>query len=101
MHVHSAAPRRRPPAARPRPSSEGHRLESCRARYGPAGHESERSGAVRYAIPQCEEMSVARRVFEALILPSVFGLLCGLALGASAALYLIGVVLALAGGIGG
>jgi hypothetical protein len=46
-------------------------------------------------------MSPARRVFDALILPSVFGLLCGLALGASAPLYLVGVVLALLGGIGG
>jgi hypothetical protein len=46
-------------------------------------------------------MSPARRFFEALILPSGFGLLCGLALGVSGALYLIGVILALLGGIGG
>jgi hypothetical protein len=46
-------------------------------------------------------MSPARRFFEALILPSAFGLLCGLALGVSGALYLIGVLLALLGGIGG
>jgi hypothetical protein len=46
-------------------------------------------------------MSPGRRVFEGLLLPSVFGLLCGLALGASGALYLIGVILALLGGIGG
>jgi hypothetical protein len=56
---------------------------------------------VRYAIPQWDEMSPARRIFEALILPSAFGLLCGLALGVSGPLYLIGVVLALLGGIGG
>jgi hypothetical protein len=46
-------------------------------------------------------MSPGRRFFEALILPSAFGLLCGLALGVSAALYLVGVILALLGGIGG
>jgi hypothetical protein len=56
---------------------------------------------VRYVIPQWEEMSAGRRVFEALLLPSVFGLLCGLALGVSSALYLIGVILALLGGTGG
>jgi hypothetical protein len=56
---------------------------------------------MRYVVPQWEEMSPARRLFEAILLPSVFGLLCGLALGASAALYLVGVVLALLGGIGG
>ena len=52
-------------------------------------------------LPQWEEMSPARRFFDAILLPAAFGLLCGLALGASAALYLIGVVLALLGGIGG
>jgi hypothetical protein len=46
-------------------------------------------------------MSPARRFLDALILPSVFGLLCGLALGVSAPLYLIGVIVALFGGIGG
>src|SRR5690242_2206894 len=46
-------------------------------------------------------MSPARRFFDALILPSAFGFLCGLALGVSAVLYLIGAVLALLGGIGG
>jgi hypothetical protein len=46
-------------------------------------------------------MSPARRFFDALILPSVFGLLCGLALGVSGALYLVGVIIALFGGIGG
>jgi hypothetical protein len=46
-------------------------------------------------------MSPARRFFEALVLPSGFGLLCGLALGISGALYLVGVILALLGGIGG
>jgi hypothetical protein len=56
---------------------------------------------MRYAIPQWDEMSPGRRFFEALILPSAFGLLCGLALGVSGALYLIGVVLALLGGVGG
>jgi hypothetical protein len=56
---------------------------------------------MRYAIPQWDEMSPARRVFECLVLPSAFGLLCGLALGVSGALYLIGVILALLGGIGG
>jgi hypothetical protein len=52
-------------------------------------------------VPQWAEMSPARRFFEALILPSGFGLLCGLALGVSGALYLVGVILALLGGIGG
>jgi hypothetical protein len=52
-------------------------------------------------LPQWAEMSPGRRFFDALILPSAFGLLCGLALGVSAVLYLIGVVLALLGGIGG
>jgi hypothetical protein len=56
---------------------------------------------VRYVVPQWEEMSPARRFFEALVLPSGFGLLCGLALGISGALYLVGVILALLGGIGG
>lgn len=56
---------------------------------------------MKYALPQWEEMSPARRFFEAVILPSAFGLLCGLALGVSGPLYLIGVVLALLGGIGG
>jgi hypothetical protein len=56
---------------------------------------------VRYVVPQWEEMSPARRLFEALVLPSGFGLLCGLALGISAPLYLVGVVLSLFGGIGG
>jgi hypothetical protein len=46
-------------------------------------------------------MSPARRFFEVPVLPSVFGLLCGLALGVSEPLYLIGVILALLGGIGG
>jgi hypothetical protein len=52
-------------------------------------------------IPQWEEMSAGRRFFDAILLPSAFGLLCGLALGVSAPLYLIGVILALLGGIGG
>jgi hypothetical protein len=56
---------------------------------------------VRYVVPQWEEMSPARRFFEALVLPSAFGLLCGLALGVSGALYLVGVILALLGGVGG
>jgi hypothetical protein len=56
---------------------------------------------VRYVVPQWAEMSPGRRLFEAVVLPTAFGLLCGLALGISAALYLIGVVLALLGGIGG
>jgi hypothetical protein len=56
---------------------------------------------VRYVIPQWEEMSTLRRVFEVAVLPSAFGLLCGLALGASLALYLVGVVLSLFGGVGG
>jgi hypothetical protein len=56
---------------------------------------------MRYVVPQWEEMSPARRGFEALVLPSAFGLLCGLALGVSAPLYLVGVVLSLFGGTGG
>jgi hypothetical protein len=46
-------------------------------------------------------MSPGRRLFEGVLLPSGFGLLCGLALGVSTALYLVGVVLSLLGGIGG
>jgi hypothetical protein len=46
-------------------------------------------------------MSPTRRLFDAVLLPSGFGLLCGLALGVSAPLYLVGVVLALLGGVGG
>jgi hypothetical protein len=46
-------------------------------------------------------MSPGRRLFEGVLLPSGFGLLCGLALGVSAALYLVGVALSLLGGIGG
>jgi hypothetical protein len=46
-------------------------------------------------------MPPARRFFEAAILPSGFGLLCGLALGVSAPLYLVGVNLSLFGVIGG
>jgi hypothetical protein len=46
-------------------------------------------------------MSGGRRFFEAILLPSVFGLLCGLALGVSGPLYLLGVVLSLFGGVGG
>ncbi|HEY6637991.1 MAG TPA: hypothetical protein VIZ61_09960 [Solirubrobacterales bacterium] len=56
---------------------------------------------MKYKPPQWEEMSPARRFFEAAILPSAFGLLCGLALGVSSPLYLIGVVLSLFGGVGG
>jgi hypothetical protein len=56
---------------------------------------------VRNVVPQWDEMSPARRFFEVLILPSAFGLLCGLALGVSAPLYLIGVILSLFGGVGG
>jgi hypothetical protein len=52
-------------------------------------------------LPQWEEMSPARRFFDAVVLPALFGLLCGLALGVSAPLYLVGVVIALLGGIGG
>jgi hypothetical protein len=56
---------------------------------------------VRYVVPQWEEMSPTRRFFECAVLPSGFGLLCGLALGVSGPLYLVGVILALLGGIGG
>ena len=56
---------------------------------------------MRYVVPQWEEMSPGRRFLEALFLPSGFGLLCGLALGVSAPLYLVGVVLSLFGGTGG
>ena len=52
-------------------------------------------------LPQWEEMSPARRVFDALLLPAAFGLLCGLALGVSGPLYLVGVIIALLGGIAG
>jgi hypothetical protein len=56
---------------------------------------------VKYKPPQWDEMSNGRRLFEGAILPSAFGLLCGLALGFSELLYLVGVILALFGGIGG
>jgi hypothetical protein len=56
---------------------------------------------VKYVVPQWEEMSAGRRLFEAVVLPSGFGLLCGLALGVSAPLYLVGVALSLLGGTGG
>ena len=56
---------------------------------------------MRNVIPQWSEMSPARRFFEVPVLPSAFGLLCGLALGLSAPLYLVGVVLSLFGGVGG
>jgi hypothetical protein len=56
---------------------------------------------VTYTPPQWDEMSPGRRLFEAVMLPAGFGLLCGLALGVSEPLYLVGVVLALLGGIGG
>jgi hypothetical protein len=56
---------------------------------------------VRSVIPQWEEMSAPRRLFEVAVLPSAFGLLCGLALGVSTALYLVGVALSLFGGVGG
>src|SRR4051794_21010684 len=46
-------------------------------------------------------MSPARRVFDALLLPSVYGFLCGLALGVSGPLYLVATVLALLGGTAG
>ncbi len=52
-------------------------------------------------LPQWEEMSPGRRVFDALLLPAVFALLCGLALGVSGPLYLVLVILALLGGIAG
>jgi hypothetical protein len=52
-------------------------------------------------LPKWEEMSPARRFFDALVLPAGFGLLCGLALGVSAPLYLVAVVIALLGGIAG
>lgn len=56
---------------------------------------------MRYVVPQWEEMSPPRRFFECAVLPSGFGLLCGLALGVSGPLYLVGVILALLGGVGG
>ena len=56
---------------------------------------------MKSVLPQWAEMSPARRFFDALILPSVFGLLCGLALGVSGPLYLVGVIIALLGGIAG
>lgn len=52
-------------------------------------------------LPQWEEMSAPRRFFDAILLPAGFGLLCGLALGVSAPLYLVGVILALLGGVAG
>jgi hypothetical protein len=53
------------------------------------------------AVPRWEEMSPARRVFEALVLPVGWGILCGLALGVSEPLYLVGVVIGILGGVGG
>ena len=46
-------------------------------------------------------MSSGRRAYEILIAPAGWGLLCGLALGVSEPLYLIGVVIGILGGIGG
>jgi hypothetical protein len=53
------------------------------------------------ALPRWNEMSPVRKVFDALILPAAFGFLCGLALGVSGPLYLVGTVLALLGGTAG
>jgi hypothetical protein len=46
-------------------------------------------------------MSPQRRVVEALVLPVGWGLLCGLALGVSEPLYLVGVIVGILGGVGG
>src|SRR5262245_52545769 len=45
-------------------------------------------------------MSPARRILEAGVIPSAYGLLCGLALGVSAPLYLV-LAFGILGGIGG
>jgi hypothetical protein len=46
-------------------------------------------------------MSSLRKVVEAVVLPVAWGVLCGLALGVSAPLYLVGVIAAILGGVGG
>lgn len=56
---------------------------------------------MRYVVPQWAEMSPARRFFEAVFMPSAYGLLCGLLLGVSAPLYLIALAFGILGGIGG
>ena len=53
------------------------------------------------AIPMWEEMSPGRKAWEVLFAPIVWGIACGLALGVSEPLYLIGVVIGILGGIGG
>lgn len=52
-------------------------------------------------MPEWEEMTGARRVVEAVVLPVGWGFLCGLALGVSAPLYIAGTVAGILGGIGG
>jgi hypothetical protein len=53
------------------------------------------------AIPMWGEMSPGRKAWEVLIAPAGWGILCGLALGVSEPLYLVGVVIGILGGIGG
>jgi len=53
------------------------------------------------SIPQWDEMSPGRKVAEATIAPVAWGVLCGLALGVAAPLYLVGAAVAAAGGVVG
>jgi hypothetical protein len=46
-------------------------------------------------------MTQSRRVIEAVVLPVGWGFVCGLALGVSAPLYIVGTVAGILGGIGG
>lgn len=53
------------------------------------------------SIPQWDEMSGGRKVAEATVAPVAWGVLCGLALGVAAPLYLVGAIVAAAGGVVG
>ena len=52
-------------------------------------------------LPEWDAMSPVRRAFEAVVLPVVWGVVCGLLLAVSAPLYIAGSVLGVLGGIGG
>ena len=51
--------------------------------------------------PLWEEMSTGRKVVEAVGLPILWGVLCGLAAGVSGGLYLVGVIIGILGGVAG
>ena len=51
-------------------------------------------------IPNWGELSTSRRAWEAVVLPIGWGVVCGLLLGVSAVLYLLGTLLGILGGVG-